>query len=66
MLDSIPCPLCGAQAWIAERFWLDSTDGPVEHLKIGWLSKHWFTPPVETIQREQVTSRDRDLAAQPS
>jgi len=28
MPDSIPCPQCGAQARITERFWLDSTDGP--------------------------------------
>jgi hypothetical protein len=33
MPDSIPCPQCGAPAWITERFWLDSTDGPLEHLK---------------------------------
>ena len=66
MPDSIPCPQCGAPARITERFWLDSTDGPVEHLKIGCRSTHWFTPPVETIRHEQVTSRDRDLVAQPS
>ena len=44
MPDSIPCPQCSAPAQITERFWLNSTDGPVEHLKIGCLSKHWFTP----------------------
>ena len=66
MPDSVPSFQCGAPARITERFWLDSTDGPVEHLKIGWLSKHWFTPPAETIQPEPVTSPDRDLAAQPS
>jgi hypothetical protein len=61
-----PVPQCGAPARISERFWLESTDGPVEHLKIGCLSKHWFTPPAETIQQEQVISPDRDLVAQPS
>jgi hypothetical protein len=44
MSDTIPCPQCGAPAEITERFWLDSTDGPIEHLKFGCLSKHWFTP----------------------
>jgi hypothetical protein len=66
MSDSIPCPQCGAPARISERFWLESTDGPVEHLKIGCLSKHWFTPPAERVRRQQITSPDRDLVAQPS
>ena len=66
MPDSIPCPQCGAPALITERFWLDSTDGPVEHLKIGCESGHWFTPRAETIRPAQVASPDRDLVAQPS
>jgi hypothetical protein len=45
---------------------LDSTDGPVEHLKIGCVSNHWFTPRAETVQAEQVATADRVLAAQPS
>jgi hypothetical protein len=44
MPDTIPSPQCGDSARITERFWLDSTDGPVEYLKTGCLSKHWFTP----------------------
>ena len=66
MSDTTPCPQCGATAEIAKRFWLDSTDGPVEHLKIGCLSKHWFTPRAKTVRHEQVTSPDRELVAQPS
>jgi hypothetical protein len=57
MPDSLRCPQCGAPAWITERFWLDSTDGPVEHLKTGCLSKHWLTPRAETAQSEQITTR---------
>ncbi len=66
MPDSIPCCQGGAPAWITERFWLDSTDGPVEHLKTGRLSKHWLTPRAETVQSEQIATPDRDLAALPS
>ena len=66
MPDSIPCPSAAPQPGISERFWLESTDGPVEHLKIGCLSKHWFTPRAETVRREQVASPDRELVAQPS
>ena len=66
MPDSIPCPQCGAPAWITERFWLDSTDGPLEHLMTGCLSKHWLTPRAETVQSGQIATPDRDLAALPS
>ena len=66
MPDTIPCPQCGAPAQITERFWLDSTDGPIEHLKTGCLSKHWLTPLAELVQAEQVATPDRDLAALPS
>jgi hypothetical protein len=66
MPDSIPCPQCGTPSRIIERFWLDSTDGPVEHLKIGCLSKHWFTPRAETVRQEPVAFSDRELVAQPS
>jgi hypothetical protein len=57
MSDTSPCPQCGAPAEITERFWLDATDGPIEHLKIGCLSKHSFTPRAETVQAEEVATR---------
>jgi hypothetical protein len=66
MPDTIPCPQCGAPAQIAERFWLDATDDPIEHLKTGCLSKHWLTPLAEMAQAEQFATPDRDLAALPS
>jgi hypothetical protein len=66
MPDTIPCPQCGASARITERFSLGSTDGPMEHLKIGCVNNHWFTPLAEMVQPEQVTTPDRDLAALPS
>jgi hypothetical protein len=55
MPGTIPCPECGAPAQITERFWLDSTDGPLEHLKTGCVNNHWLTPRAETV--------DQDLAA---
>jgi hypothetical protein len=63
MSDTIPYPQYGAAAEITKRFWLDSTDGPIEHLKTGCLSKHWLTPLAEMVQAEQVATPDRDLAA---
>ena len=57
MPDAIPCPQCGAPARITERFWLDSTDGPVEHVKTGCERGHWFTPLVESLDLEPVPAR---------
>jgi hypothetical protein len=62
---TIPCPECGAPAQITERFWLDSTDGPIEHLKTGCVNNHWLTPRVETIDRQLLAAMHDDLAALP-
>jgi hypothetical protein len=40
-------------ARITERFWLDSTAGPVEHVQIGCVNNHWLTPLAETVARAQ-------------
>jgi hypothetical protein len=49
----ISCPQCGAPARITERFRLDSTAGPVEHLKTGCVNNHWLTPLAETLAGAQ-------------
>jgi hypothetical protein len=49
MDEPIPCPQCGGPARITERFWLASTDGPVEHLKTGCVNHHWLTPRVKSV-----------------
>jgi hypothetical protein len=49
MDEPIACPQCGAPAHITGRFWLASTDGPVEHLVTGCVNQHWLTPRAETL-----------------
>jgi hypothetical protein len=49
MNEPITCPQCNAPARITERFWLASTDGPVEHLVTGCGNQHWLTPRAETL-----------------
>jgi hypothetical protein len=44
-----PDPTCLAPARIIERFWLDSTDGPVEHAKTKCPIGHRLTPRVESL-----------------
>jgi hypothetical protein len=64
MLEIIACPQCGAPAEITDRFWLDSTDGPIQHLQTICVSKHWLTPRAETVhqQRPATRSQPRDTA----
>jgi hypothetical protein len=47
----VACPECGAPARITERFWLDSTDGPVEHLKTWCVTnQHGLTPRSTSVR----------------
>jgi hypothetical protein len=39
------CPACGAPAEVIDRFVLQSTDGPVVHLKLRCVTGEWFTVP---------------------
>ena len=49
MDQPIPCPQCGAPAMITDRFWLESAEGPVEHLKTACVNNHRLTPLAERI-----------------
>jgi hypothetical protein len=57
MLEIIACPQCSAPAEITQRFWLDSTDGPIQHLQTICLSKHWLTPRAETVHQQWPATR---------
>jgi hypothetical protein len=57
MLEIIACPQCGAPAEITQRLWLDSTDGPIQHLQTICLSKHWLTPRAETVHQQGPATR---------
>jgi hypothetical protein len=43
----LDCPACGLPAEIVDRFTLDGSPYPVDHLKVVCLAGHWFTPPAE-------------------
>jgi hypothetical protein len=64
MDEPIACPQCGASTQITERFWLDSTDGPVEHLVTDCRNDHWLTPRAETLAGARPESTA--AAAQPA
>ena len=54
-MDLVVCPECAAPAEVVDRYVLPSTDGPVEHVKVQCLVRHWFVlptaalPPVRTV-----------------
>ena len=51
MLDLTACPepTCSSPAEIFDRSALQSTDGPIEHVRIGCLNRHYFLLPVEML-----------------
>lgn len=44
-MDLIDCPVCGLPADVIDRFTLDSTGGPVPHLRTRCLAGHALTYP---------------------
>ena len=49
--DTVACPECGHAAVVEWRDVVDSTDGPVEHVKVRCPGRHWFLMPAETVER---------------
>ena len=43
------CPQCLAPAEITDRFVLESTSGPVEHVTVRCLNRHRFTMTAEHL-----------------
>jgi hypothetical protein len=52
------CPQCAQPAQIVDRFALGSTDGPLEHVKVGCRNGHWFTPRSEDVEILHVAAVD--------
>jgi hypothetical protein len=48
-LDLVGCPECNASAEVVDRFVLTSTDGPVEHVKVHCINRHWHTAAADTL-----------------
>ena len=50
-MDTTTCPDCGAPAEVTDRFVLESTDGPIEHVKLRCAGLHWFLLSTESLAR---------------
>src|SRR6476469_2127564 len=56
-LDTTTCPQCGAVAEVTERAVLESTAGPVEHVRVVCLDPHWFLLPAESVTSATAAGR---------
>jgi hypothetical protein len=43
------CPMCGLPAEITDRFTLGGAPGPVEHVKLMCVRRHWYTLPADVL-----------------
>jgi hypothetical protein len=61
-LTVCPEPGCVAPAEIVDRFVQGSTDGPIEHVRIRCVRRHWFLLPVAMLAdaagRSRTPARD--------
>jgi len=67
VLTLIPCPVCGAPAEVTERFTLQSTGGPADHIAVGCLDGHHFRMLIEQLPRDcQVLLEEQAARMQPA
>jgi hypothetical protein len=45
MIDLTSCPSCGAPAEVQWRTVAGGTGGPVEHVKVSCVRRHWYLLP---------------------
>jgi hypothetical protein len=58
----VPCPECELPAEITERFWLDSTDGPVLHCSVSCVDGHHFRMPADGLRADPGPGQALDLS----
>ncbi len=56
-MDATTCPECGAPAEVTDRFTLESTDGPIEHVRVHCVARHWFLLSTASLARYRAAAR---------
>ena len=64
--EAFACPTCGGRADVLWRDVFDSTDGPVEHVKIQCANRHWYLMPSEDLDRHTAEVPAPRLPGRPS
>jgi hypothetical protein len=49
----VECPACGLPAEITDRFALGGAPGPVEHVKVVCVIRHWFMIPADQLAADE-------------
>jgi hypothetical protein len=57
------CPECDGIAEVEYRTVLESTSGPVEHVKIRCINRHWFKMPVSYLDSVPFATTRRATAS---
>jgi hypothetical protein len=55
-LDFVVCPKCATTAAVQRRRPVQSTDGPVEHVHITCVNRHWFMMPADMLNERSQKS----------
>jgi hypothetical protein len=61
----VVCPECELPAEITERFWLDSTDGPILHICVTCVDGHYFRMPADRLPADGQPGLESPQAGQP-
>jgi len=48
-METTICPECGAPAEVRARSVWESTDGPIEHVRVECVDRHWFLLSVASL-----------------
>lgn len=59
----VDCPTCHLPAEITDRFTLRGVPGPVEHVKVVCVRRHWYTLPVDMLPTSATASEHASSAA---
>jgi hypothetical protein len=62
-MEILDCPVCAAPAEVEFSSPLDSSDGPVEHVKIRCIAQHWFLLPRDMLKTAAPAPVDRASAS---
>jgi hypothetical protein len=57
VLEIVGCPQCAAPAEVVERFVLGGTAGPVEHVTVRCVLRHWFALPAAQVGATSPSAR---------